>query len=74
MNLANHLIEFLVRRSAKEHNVLVRTITTLAGATLFVAGIPALVFLSGKFLYEVSILHHHVFQVVSVVCFIFGLP
>ena len=74
MNLANHFIEFLVRRSAKEHNILVRTITTLAGATLFVAGIPAIVFWCGKFLYKTSILHHQVSLAVSILCFILGLP
>lgn len=74
MNFVNHLIEFLVRRSAKEHSVPVRTIATLVGATLFVAGIPALVFWSGKFLYKTSILNHHVSYAVSIVCFIFGLP
>jgi protein-S-isoprenylcysteine O-methyltransferase Ste14 len=74
MNLANQLIEFLVRRSTQEHNVLVRTIATLAGATLFAAGIPAIVFCGGKFLYEASILPHQVSQTASIVCFIFGLP
>ena len=70
MNLANHFIEFLVRRSTKEHSILVRTIATLAGVTLFVAGIPALVFLSGKFLDKSSLLHHQVSQTASIVCFI----
>jgi protein-S-isoprenylcysteine O-methyltransferase Ste14 len=74
MNLANRLIEFLVRRSAKEHNVLVRAITTLVGVTLFMAGIPTLVFWSGKFPYKAPILNHQVSQLVSIVCFIFGLP
>jgi protein-S-isoprenylcysteine O-methyltransferase Ste14 len=74
MNPANHLIEFLVRRSAKEHNILVRTIATLAGATLFVAGIPALVFLSGKFLDKSSLLNHQVSQTAAILCFILGLP
>jgi len=74
MGLVNHFIEFLVRRSAKEHNVLVQTIATLTGVTLFVAGIPALVFWCGKFLYKASILHHHVSLVVSILCFILGLP
>ena len=74
MNLINHLIGFLVRRSAKEHNVLVRTVATLAGATLFAAGIPALVFCGGKFLYKASILPHHVSQTASIICFILGLP
>jgi len=74
VNLINHLIEFLVRQSAKEHSVLVRTITTLIGAALFVAGIPALVFWSGKFLYKTSILNHQVSYVVSIFCFILAFP
>jgi protein-S-isoprenylcysteine O-methyltransferase Ste14 len=74
VNLIKHLIEFLVRQSAKEHSVPVRTIATLVGATLFVAGIPALVFWSGKFLYKTSILNHQVSYALSIVCFIFGLP
>lgn len=74
MNLVNYLIEFLVRRSAKKHSVPVRTIATLAGATLFAAGIPAIVFWCGKFLYKTSILNHQVSYALSIVCFIFGLP
>ena len=73
MNLTNHLIEFIVRRSAKEHSILVRTITLL-GAMLFVAAIPAIVFWSGKLLYKASILPHQVSQMASIVCFIISFP
>jgi protein-S-isoprenylcysteine O-methyltransferase Ste14 len=74
VNRVNRLIEFLVRRSAKEHNVLMRTIATLAGVMLFVAGIPAIVFLSGKFFVKSSSLNHQVSQRAAILCFIFGLP
>jgi protein-S-isoprenylcysteine O-methyltransferase Ste14 len=74
MNLANHLVEFLIGRSAREHSILVRTIATLFVAMLFVAAIPAIVFYGGKFLYKASILPHQVSQTASIVCFIIGLP
>jgi protein-S-isoprenylcysteine O-methyltransferase Ste14 len=74
MNLVNYLIEFLVRRSAKKHNVAVRTIATLLGATAFVAGIPALVFLGGKLLNKSSFLHQKVSLTASIICFVIALP
>ena len=74
MNIRNQLVEFLVKRSAKEHNLAVRTIATLAGATFFAAGWPALVFVCGKFFYKTSLLHHQASAAASIVCFIIGLP
>jgi protein-S-isoprenylcysteine O-methyltransferase Ste14 len=74
VNIKNQLVEFLVRRSAREHSPAVRTIATLAGATFFVAGWPALVFLSGKFFVETSLLNHQVSAAASIVCFIIGIP
>lgn len=74
MNIVNYLIEFLVRRSAKKHNVAVRTIAMLLGATAFVAGIPALVFLGGKLLDETYFLNQKVSLTVSIICFIIALP
>ncbi len=74
MNLANHLIEFLVRRSAKKHSAAVRTIATLLGAIAFIAGLPALVFLGGKLLDKSSFLNQKVSLTASIVCFIIGLP
>lgn len=74
MNIRNQLVEFLVRRSAKEHNLAVRTMATLAGATFFAAGWPALVFVGGKFFYKSSLLNHQVSIVASIVCFIIGIP
>ncbi len=74
MNLADHLIEFIVRRSAREHSILVRTIATLFGATLSVVAFPAIVFCGGRFLYNASILPHYVSQAASIACFIIGLP
>jgi protein-S-isoprenylcysteine O-methyltransferase Ste14 len=67
------MIEFLVRRSTKEHNVIIRAAATLAGVTLTVAGIPALIFLSGK-LFDKALIIHQVSWAVSIVCFILGLP
>lgn len=74
MNLVNHLIEFLVRRATKKHNVFVQTMATLIGATLFTAGIPALVFWGGKFLSKSSLLQQEISLTASIVCFILGLP
>ena len=51
-----------------------RILTTLAGATFFVAGWPALVFLSGKFFYKTSLLNHQASVAASIVCFILGVP
>ena len=74
MNIRNQMVMFLVKRSAKEHSIIVRILTTLVGATLVVAGIPAVIFLSGKFLYKASILQQQVSQTASIVCFILGIP
>jgi len=74
VNIVNYYIEFLVRRSAKEHNVAVRTTATLMGATVLVAGIPALVFLCGELIDKSSFLHQKVSLTASIVCFIIALP
>ena len=74
MNIRNRLVEYLAKRSAKEHSVIVRILITLAGATFFVAGWPALVFLSGKLLSKSSLLKKEVSLTCSIVCFILGLP
>lgn len=74
MNIRNRLVEYLAKRSAKKHSVIVRILTTLAGATLLAAGIPALIFLSGKFFYKTSLLNHQASVAASIVCFILGVP
>jgi protein-S-isoprenylcysteine O-methyltransferase Ste14 len=74
VNIRNQLVEFLVKRSAKAHNLTVRTMATLAGATLFAAGWPALVFIGGKCFVETSLLNHRVSGAASIVCFIIGIP
>jgi protein-S-isoprenylcysteine O-methyltransferase Ste14 len=74
MSIKNRLVESFVKRSAKEHNLAVRTMATLAGATFFAAGWPALVFLCGKYFVETSLLNHQVSVAASIVCFILGIP
>ena len=47
---------------------------TLAGATLWAAIIPALIFVSGKFFYKTSLLNHQASVTASIVCFVLGIP
>ena len=70
----NSLVEFLVRRGQKEHSVLVRTVATLLGAALFVAGIPALVVWMGKVWMSQPILSELAGRILSGISFAFGLP
>lgn len=73
MGFVTKLVEFLVGRSKKEHSVPVRTIATILGATVFIAGIPAIVFWVGRLLSK-GLLPHDASIIISIVCFIFGVP
>jgi protein-S-isoprenylcysteine O-methyltransferase Ste14 len=74
VSIRNLIVIFLVKRSAKEYSTIMRILVTLAGATLVVAGIPAVIFLCGEFLYKASILQQQVSLIISIVCFIIGIP
>lgn len=70
---ANKLVEFLVGRSKIEHSVAVRTIAAILGAAGFMAGIPAIAFGFGKLLGR-TLLPHNISIVISIICFVFGVP
>lgn len=69
-----NIVEFLVRMSKKEHSVPERTLATLLGATLFLAGIPALVFWIGRVSMSQPISPVLPAHLVSGICFVLGLP
>lgn len=68
------IVEFLVKMSKKEHSAAVRALATLLGATLFIAGIPALVFWIGKVCMSQPVLPVLPARLVAGACFILGLP
>jgi len=74
MNTLNHLVEWLVAQAKKEHSAFIRTIAMLFGATLFIAGIPALIFLSGNFFDRGFVFPILFSQIAASACFIIGLP
>ncbi|MGA2916430.1 MAG: methyltransferase [Sedimentisphaerales bacterium] len=74
MGLINKLVEFLVGRSKKEHSVLLRMVATLIGAAVFMAGIPAIVFWVGRGSAETLLLPNNASKIISIVCFVFGIP
>lgn len=65
---------FLVKRSAQKHSTIVRILITLAGATFFAAGIPALVWGCGKLLGGTVILYNWLSLTLSIICFAAGIP
>jgi protein-S-isoprenylcysteine O-methyltransferase Ste14 len=74
MNFLNKMVEFLVGMSKKEHNVAVKTVATILGASLFMAGIPAVVFWVGRGFGETLFLPSNTSKIISIVCFVFGIP
>jgi len=74
MKTLDRLIEWLVARSKKKHSVFVRTVAMLFGATLFIAGMPACVFLCAGFFDKELVFPLLFSQVASSVCFVIGLP
>lgn len=67
------LIRFLVVRSGKEYSAGYRAIATVLGATLFLAGWPALVWFFGR-LTGGAVLPFDLARVLSMACFICGVP
>lgn len=74
MNIRNQIVMFLVNRSAKEYSMIIRILTALGGGILVVAGIPAVIFLCGDYLYKASVLQPQLSLIISNICFIFGIP
>jgi protein-S-isoprenylcysteine O-methyltransferase Ste14 len=74
MSFADYLVEFLVKRAGKEHGVLLRTVATLIGAAVFMAGIPAIVFWVGRVSSETLLLSDNASKIISIVCFVFSIP
>lgn len=73
MSYINNLVEFLVGRSKIEHSVVVRMVVTILGATFFMAVFPAIVFGIGRLLNR-TLLPHDASIIISIVCFVFGIP
>jgi len=69
-----NIVDFLVRAGQKEHSVAERTLATLFGATLFIAGIPAFVFWVGKAYLRQPILPALSASICSGAVFILGIP
>ena len=74
MRFINRLIEFLVEQSKKEHSPVVRTMATIFGATLFIAGIPLLILWADKSFNSGLIMPVPVAHSASLACFIIGIP
>jgi len=69
-----NIVEFLVKMSKKEHSVAVRALATLLGATLFLAGIPALVFWVGRIWMSRPIELFLQSNIIAATCFVLGIP
>lgn len=67
------LVRYLVERAGKEYSARYRAVATVLGATLFLAGWPALVWLTGLGIGG-AVLPVQVATVLSVVLFILGIP
>lgn len=74
MYLTNRLIDFLVARSAKEHSVIVRTLATLVGASLFIVGMPALVVWCARFFRTAPVVPEQYSYRIAVSFFVIGIP
>lgn len=69
----NKFIDFLVARSKKEYSVAIRTVAAIAGATGVLVLIPAIVYGIGCLLNK-TLLPHNLSIVLSIVCFVIGIP
>lgn len=74
MKFIGYLIEFLVKQSKKEHSIIVRILAALAGATLFIAAIPAFILWTAGLFNLGPLLPISLARAVSLVCFIIGIP
>ncbi|MDD5216584.1 MAG: isoprenylcysteine carboxylmethyltransferase family protein [Candidatus Omnitrophica bacterium] len=70
----NPFIAWLVAQAQKHHSLAVRLISTLLGAAFFLAGIPALVFLTGRSLDQGAVLPIAWTRSVASFCFVLGVP
>lgn len=70
----NKLIKWLVAQSRKDYSLLMRSLATLLGASLFVAGIPAVTFYVGKILDKGFLLPSGWAMALAFICFALGLP
>jgi protein-S-isoprenylcysteine O-methyltransferase Ste14 len=68
------IVDFLVRAGQKEHSVVTRALATLLGAALFIAGIPAFVFWTGKAYMKGPILTAWSASLCSWTAFAIGIP
>jgi len=70
----NPFIAWLVAQAQKDHSHAVRLIATLVGAAFFLAGIPALVFLTGRALDQGAVLPIAWARSAASFCFVLGIP
>jgi protein-S-isoprenylcysteine O-methyltransferase Ste14 len=68
------IIEFLVKRGKMEHSVVLRTLATILGAVLFIAGIPAFVFWMGNVFMRQPVMPVLKAQMISGASFAIGIP
>jgi protein-S-isoprenylcysteine O-methyltransferase Ste14 len=68
------VVEFLVRMGKKEHSIIERTLATLLGATLFIAGIPAFIFWVGRVCIRGPTLPVLSARILSGASFLLGIP
>ncbi len=68
------IVDFLVRAAHRDHGIAERTLATLLGAALFIAGIPALVYWAGGAFMREPVLPAVTASLCSGTAFIAGLP
>ncbi|MFA6187176.1 MAG: isoprenylcysteine carboxylmethyltransferase family protein [Phycisphaerae bacterium] len=74
MSYINNLIEFLVGRSKIEHSILVRIVTLLIGAAVFMVGMPLAVYGGGCLFKGYLPVPQAVSTIVYIICFAIGTP
>jgi protein-S-isoprenylcysteine O-methyltransferase Ste14 len=67
-------IEFLVKQSKREHSIIIRILAVFLGLILFIAVIPAFILWLGRIFNPGLLLPASLAQVISLICFIIGLP
>lgn len=74
MLLVNRVIDFLVAQARKKHSVEKRALATILGVSFFVAGIPTLVWWSGRLFGRGLIAPAPFALIAALACFIAGIP
>ncbi|MCX5716202.1 MAG: isoprenylcysteine carboxylmethyltransferase family protein [Candidatus Omnitrophica bacterium] len=74
MGLIEKLVAFLVKRSQKEHSVVIRTLATIFGAAIFIIGIPLFILWAGGLFNTGLMLPVLPARIIAAACFIAGIP